>query len=229
MNYTDFWIRIAVALLCSFSVGLERQWRRRAIGLRTNVLVCVGAFMFSILDVIKGNGELRTAAQVVTGIGFLGAGVILKDGTNIKGLNTAATLWCNAAIGVLTAFGLLLEAVTGTILILMSNILLRFLTKKLMQKNSKAQNETYSLNIVANYEKDLVLRTMITQSVIDGEMILNSLNTNKNKDKIEINANISINPNSHEIDYLVTRFTMEPDVYYVNYNKVEEIMDDDEN
>lgn len=229
MNYTDFWIRIAVALLCSFSVGLERQWRRRAIGLRTNVLVCVGAFMFSTLDVIKGNGELRTAAQVVTGIGFLGAGVILKDGTNIKGLNTAATLWCNAAIGVLTAFGLLLEAVTGTILILMSNILLRFLTKKLMQKNSKAQNETYSLNIVANYEKDLVLRTMITQSVIDGEMILNSLNTNKNKDKIEINANISINPNSHEIDYLVTRFTMEPDVYYVNYNKVEEIMDDDEN
>ena len=185
--------------------------------------------MFSTLDVIKGNGELRTAAQVVTGIGFLGAGVILKDGTNIKGLNTAATLWCNAAIGVLTAFGLLLEAVTGTILILMSNILLRFLTKKLMQKNSKAQNETYSLNIVANYEKDLVLRTMITQSVIDGEMILNSLNTNKNKDKIEINANISINPNSHEIDYLVTRFTMEPDVYYVNYNKVEEIMDDDEN
>ena len=229
MNYTDFWIRIAVALLCSFSVGLERQWRRRAIGLRTNVLVCVGVFMFSTLDVIKGNGELRTAAQVVTGIGFLGAGVILKDGTNIKGLNTAATLWCNAAIGVLTAFGLLLEAVTGTILILMSNILLRFLTKKLMQKNSKAQNETYSLNIVANYEKDLVLRTMITQSVIDGEMILNSLNTNKNKDKIEINANISINPNSHEIDYLVTRFTMEPDVYYVNYNKVEEIMDDDEN
>ena len=155
MNYTDFWIRIAVALFCSFSVGLERQWRRRAIGLRTNVLVCVGAFMFSTLDVIKGNGELRTAAQVVTGIGFLGAGVILKDGTNVKGLNTAATLWCNAAIGVLTAFGLLLEAVTGTILILMSNILLRFLTKKLMRKNSKIETETYSLNIVANYEKDL--------------------------------------------------------------------------
>lgn len=229
MNYTDFWIRIAVALFCSFSVGLERQWRRRAIGLRTNVLVCVGAFMFSTLDVIKGNGELRTAAQVVTGIGFLGAGVILKDGTNVKGLNTAATLWCNAAIGVLTAFGLLLEAVTGTILILMSNILLRFLTKKLMRKNSKIETETYSLNIVANYEKDLVLRTMITQSVIDGEMILNSLNTNKNNDKIEINANISINPSSHEIDYLVTRFTMEPNVYYVNYNKVEEILDDDEN
>mgnify|MGYP000030070022 CR=1 FL=1 len=229
MNYTDFWIRIGIALFCSFAVGLERQWRRRAIGLRTNVLVCVGAFMFSTLDVIKGNGELRTAAQVVTGIGFLGAGVILKDGINVKGLNTAATLWCNAAIGVLTAFGLLLEAVTGTILILMSNIVLRFLTKKLMQKNSKTQNETYSLNIVANHEKDLVLRTMITQSVIDGEMILNSLNANKNNDKIEINANISINPNSHEIDYLVTRFTMEPDVYYVNYNKVAEIIDDDEN
>lgn len=185
--------------------------------------------MFSSLDVIKGNGDLRAAAQVVTGIGFLGAGVILKDGTNIKGLNTAATLWCNAAIGVLTAFGLLLEAITGTILILMSNILLRFLTKKLMQKNLQTQNETYSLNIVANYEKDLVLRTMLTQSVIDGEMILNSLNTNKRNDKIEINANISINPNSHEVDYLVTRFTMEPDVYYVNYNKVAEIIDDDEN
>lgn len=228
MNYSDFWIRIAIALLCSFSVGLERQWRRRAIGLRTNVLVCVGAFMFSTLDVIKGGGELRTAAQVVTGIGFLGAGVILKDGTNIKGLNTAATLWCNAAIGVLTAFGLLLEAVTGTVLILMSNILLRFLTKKLMNKKEGSKNETYSINIIASYEKDLILRTMITQSIIDGDMILNSLNTKQKDDKIEINASVSLNQNSHEIDYLITRFTMEPDVYYVNYNKIEDILDDDE-
>jgi len=127
MEYTDFLIRIAAALILSFLIGLERQWRRRAIGLRTNVLVCLGSFLFVSLPFLLKDVEFdfKVAAQVVSGIGFLGAGVILKDGANVKGLNTAATLWCSAAIGVLCASGLVLEAATGTLLVLLSNIVLR--------------------------------------------------------------------------------------------------------
>ena len=229
MSYSDFCLRIGFALFASFLIGLERQWRRRAIGLRTNVLVCIGSFFFASLDVMKGSGDLRVAAQVVSGIGFLGAGVILKDGTNIKGLNTAATLWCNAAIGVLCAYGLLLEASSGTILILMSNIVLRFISRKLMTMNTNDLTEKYTIKIIANYEKELVLRTMLTQSITDGEMNLNGLDTRKNDNKIEITANVTLTQTTQSIDHLITRFTMEPDVYYVNYTKCSNLLDDDEN
>lgn len=228
MSYSDFCLRIGFALVASFLIGLERQWRRRAIGLRTNVLVCIGSFFFASLDVMKGSGDLRIAAQVVSGIGFLGAGVILKDGTNIKGLNTAATLWCNAAIGVLCAYGLLLEAGSGTILILMSNIVLRFISRKLMAMNTNNLTEKYTIKIIANYEKELVLRTMLTQSITDGEMTLNGLDTRKNDNKIEITANVTLTQTTQSIDHLITRFTMEPDVYYVNYTKCSNLLDDDE-
>ena len=127
MEYRVFLYRISISFLLSLLVGLERQVRGRAIGLRTSVLVSIGTFMFVSFSVqMMAYDVTRIASQVVSGIGFLGAGVIIKDGTNIKGLNTAATLWCNAAIGVLCAGGLIVEATIGTCFILFSNIVLRY-------------------------------------------------------------------------------------------------------
>lgn len=84
---------VAEAFALGCCIGAERQWRQRMAGLRTNVLVCTGAAMFVALDGLTGGAaNLRVAAQVVTGIGFLGAGVILREGLSIRGLNTAATL-----------------------------------------------------------------------------------------------------------------------------------------
>src|SRR6202451_2376460 len=106
----------ALALLTAFvlggMIGFERQWRQRTAGLRTTVLVAVGAAAFSDLGLrLSGNdGAVRIIAYVVSGIGFLGAGVILKDGASIRGLNTAATLWCSAAVGTLARAGLPVEA-----------------------------------------------------------------------------------------------------------------------
>ena len=104
MDLTTFLIRITICFALSILIGLERQLRHRMVGLRTNVLVCIGAFLFVYLSFganIVNSDTTRIAAQVVSGIGFLGAGVILRDGSKIKGLNTAATLWCVAAIGTL--------------------------------------------------------------------------------------------------------------------------------
>lgn len=108
-------------------IGLERQWRQRSAGLRTNVLVAVGAAAFSDLGLrlLGTEGATRIISYVVSGIGFLGAGVILKDGTNIRGLNTAATLWCSAAVGTLSGSGLTAEAATLASFVLAGNTLLR--------------------------------------------------------------------------------------------------------
>jgi len=109
------------------SIGFERQWRQRNAGLRTNVLVAIGAAAFSDLGLrLTGtDGAVRIVSYVVSGIGFLGAGVILKDGTSIRGLNTAATLWCSAAVGTFAGAGLPLEAIMVTGFILAGNTLLR--------------------------------------------------------------------------------------------------------
>jgi putative Mg2+ transporter-C (MgtC) family protein len=118
---------IAVAFTLGLAIGFERQWRQRTAGLRTNVLVAVGAAAFSDLGMrlYGADGATRIIAYVVSGIGFLGAGVIVKDGTNIRGLNTAATLWCSGAVGAFTGSGLFAEAAALTCAILAGNTLLR--------------------------------------------------------------------------------------------------------
>jgi putative Mg2+ transporter-C (MgtC) family protein len=120
-------LALAVAFVLGTAIGFERQWRQRNAGLRTNVLVAVGAAAFSDLGLrLTGNeGAVRIVAYVVSGIGFLGAGVILKDGASIRGLNTAATLWCSAAVGTFAGAGLPLEAVAVAGFVLAGNTLLR--------------------------------------------------------------------------------------------------------
>jgi putative Mg2+ transporter-C (MgtC) family protein len=124
-------LRTFVALGTAFGlgavIGFERQWRQRNAGLRTNVLVCVGAAAFADVGerLLGAEGATRIISYVVSGIGFLGAGVILKDGANIRGLNTAATLWCSAAVGTFAGSLLPAEAAVLTGFVLAGNTLLR--------------------------------------------------------------------------------------------------------
>ncbi|MGI4797715.1 MAG: MgtC/SapB family protein [Janthinobacterium lividum] len=117
----------ATSFVLGMLIGLERQWRQRSAGLRTNVLVAVGASAFTDLGLrlLGTDGATRIISYVISGIGFLGAGVILKDGTNIRGLNTAATLWCSAAVGTLAGSGMPAEATTLAAFVLAGNTLLR--------------------------------------------------------------------------------------------------------
>jgi putative Mg2+ transporter-C (MgtC) family protein len=142
MNPWVFALRMGAALLLGAAIGLERQWRQRTTGLRTNALVAVGAAMFVTMGgLISGDGgsQGRVAAYVVSGIGFIGGGVILKDGFNIRGLNTAATLWCTAAVGTLVALGQVRLAVVGTGAVLASNLLLRPLAQSVSRVSSKSR------------------------------------------------------------------------------------------
>jgi putative Mg2+ transporter-C (MgtC) family protein len=118
---------LATAFGLGALIGLERQWRQRSAGLRTNVLVALGAAAFADLGVrVAGaEGATRIVSYIVSGIGFLGAGVIMKEGAQVSGLNTAATLWASAAVGAFAGVGLEAEAALVTVFILACNTLLR--------------------------------------------------------------------------------------------------------
>jgi putative Mg2+ transporter-C (MgtC) family protein len=120
-------LNLFIAACLGASIGLERQWRQHLAGLRTNTLVALGAAIFITYGraVSDADGATRIAAQVVTGIGFLGAGVIFKEGLNVRGLNTAATLWCSAAVGLLAGEGMGLHGLIAAILVIGANVGLR--------------------------------------------------------------------------------------------------------
>ena len=124
-------VNLATAFLLGGLIGFERQYRQRTAGLRTNVLVAVGAALFVDIAMrfhaVHGGtpSALHVVAYVVSGVGFLGAGVIMREEGNIRGINTAATLWGSAAVGVAAGVGMLAEAVLGTLFVLSANTLLR--------------------------------------------------------------------------------------------------------
>ena len=107
----SIWVRLAVAMLCGIACGLEREIHHREAGLRTMMLISLGAALYVMIGemMAKGGGQdidpTRIAAQVVTGVGFLGAGVIIQQGMTVRGLTTAATIWTMAAIGALVGAG----------------------------------------------------------------------------------------------------------------------------
>jgi len=115
-SVADIFTRLVLATVLGGAIGLEREIRRKPAGLRTNILIALGSAVFSILSVQLGSpagSPDRIAAQVVTGIGFLGAGAILRSGQNVRGLTTAATIWVNAAIGMAAGLGSYAVAISG--------------------------------------------------------------------------------------------------------------------
>ena len=139
MTNTEFTLRLLTALVAGLLIGFERQWHHKSAGLRTNTLVSVGAAIFVLLSIIiteKGNGDLtRIIAQVVTGIGFLCAGIIFKEGLNVHGLTTAVTVWCCSAVGCLAAAGYFIETFIATFFIIAVNLILKPLDEWLTTRN----------------------------------------------------------------------------------------------
>src|SRR5271165_5147399 len=118
--------RLSLALLLGSVIGFERQWHQKMAGLRTNALAALGSCGFVVFSAMVGQGEpTRVAAQVVTGIGFLGAGVILREGINVHGLNTAATLWCSAMVGTFAGGGFYALSLGAAVLVVVTNIAMR--------------------------------------------------------------------------------------------------------
>jgi len=116
-NETDFLIRIILGFILGYLIGAERELRGKDAGISTNIFVICGALLFTFLSMsVDPASKSRIAAQIVSGIGFLGAGLILKEGTAVKNLTTAASIWYAGAIGMALGFGYYLIAVIAAIL-----------------------------------------------------------------------------------------------------------------
>jgi putative Mg2+ transporter-C (MgtC) family protein len=139
MVIVDFTLRLVTALAAGLLIGLERQWHHKSAGLRTNTLVSVGAAIFVLISILvtdKSHGDVtRIIGQVVTGIGFLCAGIIFKEGLSVHGLTTAVTVWCCSAVGCLAAAGYFKETFIATGFIILVNLLLKPLDEWLTKRN----------------------------------------------------------------------------------------------
>ncbi len=122
LTFEEIIIRLAVGALLGVCIGLERQWRGRSAGIQTSSLVCTGATLYATIGPALGSDDFRIIAGIVSGCGFLAGGVILKEGLNVSGLNTAATIWATAAIGALAGVGLLYEAAIAAAVIIVLNV-----------------------------------------------------------------------------------------------------------
>lgn len=149
----DTAISLAAAFVLGGMIGFERQYRQRTAGLRTNVLVAVGAAIFvDLANHIAGHdGAVRVVAYVVSGIGFLGAGVIMREEGNVRGLNTAATLWCSAAVGACAGADMIVEAAIAAVFILAANTLLRPVVDRINRQplDTTAVEVTHTVHVIA--------------------------------------------------------------------------------
>ena len=164
-------LNLFVAACLGASIGLERQWRQHLAGLRTNTLVALGAAIFITYARAAGDNEgaTRIAAQVVSGIGFLGAGVIFKEGLNVRGLNTAATLWCSAAVGLLAGEGLALYGLVAAVLVIGANIglrpVVRAINRQPVEMSEEEQHYLIAMECRAAMASDI--RARLVQAVAD--------------------------------------------------------------
>lgn len=183
-------INMGFALVMGAIIGSERQFRGRMAGLRTNALVSLGAAGFVVFAALFPDdiNPTRVAAQVVSGIGFLGAGIIFRDGLTIQGINTAATLWCSAAVGLISGSGHLGYAAALTSLIVFANLGLRPIVRKL--KRAEARNargfQTYRIKASCLHEDGKEIRALLLGRLDDQGLGLCHIASRGDKDTAEI-------------------------------------------
>lgn len=220
MGILEIFTNLASAVLLGSLIGFERQWRQRMAGLRTNTLVALGAATFVLFaKLIPGDASpTRVAAQVVSGIGFLGAGLIFKEGLNVRGLNTAATLWCSAAIGVLCGAGLLAPALLAATLVMTVNLLLRPLVGWINGRLPQAPTEMdpcYGVSVVCKGIEEARVRALLLQGVNSGRLHLTELESSniEGTDRVTVAATVRAEMrNDAALEQMVGRLSLEPAV-----------------
>jgi putative Mg2+ transporter-C (MgtC) family protein len=221
--FADTAISLIVAFLLGTLIGAERQYRQRTAGLRTNALVALGASAFVDLGMtLNGNpGATQVLAYVASGVGFLGAGVIIKEGTNIRGLNTAATLWCSAAVGAFAGADRPVEAVLLTVLVLVGNTVLRPLVDLInrIPVDDGQTEATYKVHVTAPEDQRDMVRDLLTERLEAANYPVRDIEVlERDDDEVEIIAVLaSTGALSSELDDLTTKMAKEPGIRHATW------------
>jgi putative Mg2+ transporter-C (MgtC) family protein len=212
----QFAIRLLLAIAMGATVGLERQWRQRMAGTRTNALVAAGAAAFVMCGLLLDNDPSargRIVSYIVSGVGFLGAGVIFKDGASVRGLNTAATIWCSAAIGALIGLGSFHLALVLAFAVLPEAI----------------PSETlYELKLDCKVSAAAHIRALLLSTITPLPVMLHSIHgePNNTNEQAHIRAEITTaGRNNEAIEQVVMRLSIEDDVSTLSWSIIESAME----
>jgi putative Mg2+ transporter-C (MgtC) family protein len=233
MTTLDMGLRLVTGLGLGAVIGMERQWRARGAGLRTNALVATGAVLFVLLSNygfdtgLLGTGRIvadptRVAAQIVSGIGFLGAGVILREGLNVRGLNTAASLWCSAAVGALAGAGMYPIAALGTAAVVIANVVLRPLGRRIDHHPTGGDELPvgYRFEAVCAEPAEAHIRALVIQALSGTEFQLRGIRSyNTGADhQVSVVAELTAeHRNDSQLEQAVSRLSLEPAVTAVTW------------
>lgn len=216
---------VGVALVLGLAIGLERQLRQHAAGLRTNALVSVGAALFiSLSHLMDDKGSpTRIASYIVSGVGFLGGGVILREGMNVRGLSTAATLWCSAAIGALAGAGFPLHALIGTAIILLLNLAVRPVSMWIDARRRTAVNVevAYRVHVTCQSQQEGLIRTILARHINSHpSMTLQGISIQegeKPEQTVVVAEVFAVRRNDRELENLMSRLNIEPSVTAIRW------------
>ncbi|MCR8658565.1 MgtC/SapB family protein [Paenibacillus endoradicis] len=201
INEIDLTLRVLIAAALGGLVGFEREWSNHAAGLRTHILVCIGSAVIMLLSIYGFNqfvneasvrmDPARLAAQVISGIGFLGAGAIMRDGSKVSGLTTAASIWVVAAIGLCVGAGFLFTAVLTTVIVLISLFVLNKLENQMMRHRRHRQL------VIAVFDKPGMIANVFTQLGEQGIQVTKMSLHNKDEDQPITEMNLCVKVKSH--------------------------------
>jgi putative Mg2+ transporter-C (MgtC) family protein len=216
MNPRDIAIRLGTALLIGAVIGFERQWRQRMAGLRTNALVSIGAAGFVVfsMTVSADSSPTQVAAQIVSGIGFLGAGVILREGINVRGLNTAATLWCSAMVGTFAGAGQLVASVLAGAFVVGTNLFLRLVVRLINRQPLGAVEVAtqYSVELRCQGQEEAHIRALLLQAAGSAGLGLRRLTSENLEDSPQVTVSallVSATRNDGALEQIIGRMSLE--------------------
>jgi putative Mg2+ transporter-C (MgtC) family protein len=218
---------MTLALSCGAFIGMERQVRRRMAGLRTNALVALGASAFVTFSqsIDVDTSPSRVAAQVVSGIGFLGAGIIFRDGFEVHGLNTAATLWCSAGVGLLSASGDWHLAVLLTGLVVFVNLGLRPLVRLLKRHATSARPQPHGWRVALTTATadEPAIRALILRSLPLAGFLLQDLSAERREGQVDLSLTVTGEDKTEaDMAQLFSRWASEPQILRIETQGLEE-------
>ena len=223
-DFFDTLISLLVAFVFGTLIGAERQYRQRSAGLRTNVLVSVGAAAFVDLanHLTGADGSVRVIAYVVSGIGFLGAGAIMKEGMNVRGLNTAATLWASAAVGSCAGADMVAQSAALTLFVLAGNTLLRPLVNAIdrIPLNEKSSEANYQIIVTTDAGRAATVRDVLSDRLESAKYPVRETSVvYRSTDNVEVSAMlVSLAVDPADLDAVAAELAKLPGVSHATWN-----------
>jgi len=222
-QFLDSFVSLLSAFLLGTVIGAERQYRQRVAGLRTNVLVAVGAAAFVDLGarIVGAEGATRVIANVVTGVGFLGAGAIMKEGANIRGLNTAATLWASAAVGAMAGADMVAEACLVTLFILAGNTMLRPVVNFINERpiDTQALEGEFTLRITVKDDAVPAVRNQINNYLSNNKIPVSEIESEEVSDTTTdlVVTLVATSIDTKTLDGALVNLRMQPEVLHASW------------